>query len=118
MKQASNSKYDLEDRTLRFAEKCREYIKMLPRTITNIEYGSQLARSSSSPGANYIEAKEALSKKDFVMRIKIFRKEAKESRYWLMLTEPKEESVKDKAEFIDEAMQLVKIFNSIVENSH
>jgi len=60
-------------------------VKKLPRTLANIEDSRQLVDSSGSVGANYIEANEALSKKDFVMRIKICRKEAKESRYWLRL---------------------------------
>ncbi|KKT15103.1 MAG: hypothetical protein UW76_C0009G0005 [Parcubacteria group bacterium GW2011_GWF2_44_8b] len=80
--------YDLEDRSRTFAMKVRDYVNKLPRNISNIEYGKQLIRSSGSVGANYIEANESLSKKDFVMRIKISRKEAKESEYWLSLAEP------------------------------
>ena len=72
--------YDLEDRTLEFAKRVRALVKKLPRTIGNIEDGKQVVRASGSVGANYIEANESLSKKDFVMRIKICRKEAKESR--------------------------------------
>ncbi|MDY7032550.1 MAG: four helix bundle protein [Thermodesulfobacteriota bacterium] len=63
----------------------RLFIKGLPRTISNIEDGKQVIRSSGSVGSNYIEANEALSKKDFIVKIKICRKEAKESRYWLRL---------------------------------
>lgn len=68
-------------------------------------------------GANYREANEALSKKDFVMRVKISRKETKESIYWLKLTEPKEDHVTEKEILIDEAEQLMKIFGSIIEKS-
>ncbi len=57
--------FDLEDRTYIFAERCQKYIKNLPRTNSNIEYGKQLIRSSGSQVANYIEANERLSKKDF-----------------------------------------------------
>ena len=57
--------FDLEDRTLRFAKQCRDFIGKLPKTLANIEDCSQLARSSGSVGANYIEANEAISKKDF-----------------------------------------------------
>ena len=90
MAKIQNSKqYDLEERTYKFAERCRDYVKKFPRTISNIEYGKQLIRSSGSVASNYIEANEALSKKDFRMRIKICRKEAKESRLWLRLFEPK-----------------------------
>src|SRR6266540_1174342 len=85
--------YDLEDRTKTFAENVRNFVKLLPKTISTIEDGKQLVRSSGSVGANYIEANEALSKKDFLMRIKICRKEAKESRYWLRLIEATDEVI-------------------------
>lgn len=82
MTKGSNSKlYDLEDRTLAFAKNVRSLVKILPKTLSNIEDGKQLVKSSGSVGANYIEANESLSKKNFKMRIKICRKEAKESRY-------------------------------------
>ncbi len=82
-KNQNTKTYDLEDRTPEFARQVRDFVRKLNGTIANIEDGKQLIRSSGSIGANYIEANEALSKKDFVMRIKICRKEAKESRYWL-----------------------------------
>jgi len=86
MTKTENAKtYDLEDRTLTFAKKVRAFVRKLSKTIANIEDGKQLIKASGSIGSNYIEANEALSKKDFVMRIKIGRKEAKESRYWLRL---------------------------------
>ena len=89
MAEKENSKqYDLEERTLKFAKRVRSFVKKLKKTITNTEDGKQLIRASGSVGANYIEANEALSKKDFVMRIKICRKEAKESGYWLKLINP------------------------------
>jgi four helix bundle protein len=79
--------FDLEERTLAFAVKVRAFMKQVPKTTANVEDGRQLIKPSGSIGANYIEANEALSKKDFIMRIKICRKEAKESRYWLKLTD-------------------------------
>src|ERR1035441_7612722 len=86
MAETGNSKhYDLEERTYEFARAVRGLVKQLPRTLANIEDARQLVNASGSVGTNYIEANEALSKKDFVMRIKISRKEAKESRYWLRL---------------------------------
>ena len=78
-------KYDLEERTERFAANCRAFIKELVTTIGNREDSKQLIRSSGSVAANYIEANEAFSKKDFVFRSKICRKEVKESRLWLSL---------------------------------
>ena len=122
-KQAQMSKtqkskpYDLRDRTLKFAKMVRNYVKNLPKTLSNIEDAKQLIKASDSVGANYIEAEEALSRKDFVMRIKISRKEAKESGYWLELTEPIEEQMMEKQNLIKEATELTKIFGSIVEKS-
>ncbi len=74
-------KYDLEERTLKYAIDCRLFLKKIPKTISNIEDGKQLVRASGSVGANYIEANESLSKKDFNYRIKICRKESKECSY-------------------------------------
>jgi len=72
MTKIQNSKqYDLEDRTYNFAKRVRDFIKSVPKSITNIENCRQLTRSSGSVGANYIEANESLSKKDFILRIKI-----------------------------------------------
>ena len=77
--------FDLEERTFLFAKECRIYIQKLPKTISNIEDGKQLVRSSGSVGANYIEPNEKLGEKDLSFRLKIARKEAKESKYWLRL---------------------------------
>ncbi|MBI4654606.1 MAG: four helix bundle protein [Nitrospirae bacterium] len=119
MSNIQNSKqYDLEDRTLKFAKRVINYVKVLPKTLPNIEVIKQLVRSAGSVGANYIEANEALSKKDFLMRIKICRKEAKESSYWLILSETtneKDEIQKDL--LLKEATELTKIFGAILEKS-
>lgn len=113
-----NSKiYDLEDRTLQFAKRINKYVNKLPRTIPNIVNGRQLVKSGGSVGANYIEANESLSKKDFIMRVKISKKESKETRYWLELTEPKEKETVDKNALIQESMELMKIFGSILEKT-
>lgn len=110
--------YDLEDRTLKFAASVRNFVRKLPKTISSIEDSKQLVRSSGSVGANYIEACEALSKKDFLMRIKICRKEAKESGYWLNLLEtPSSDLDREKKVLIQEAIELRKIFGSIVTKS-
>ncbi len=110
-----NKQYDLEERTFIFAKDCADYVKNLPKTMSNIEYGRQLIKSSSSVGANYIEANESLSKKDCRMRAKISKKETKESRYWLRLTEPvkSQEVVRDR--LIQECNELMRIFGSILE---
>ncbi len=115
-----NSKqYDLEDRTLNFAKNVRRFVSKISKKISNIEDGKQLVRSSGSVGANYIEANESLSKKDFKMRIKISRKEAKESRYWLQLvdTDSNKELEQEKASLIKESTELMNIFGSILVKS-
>lgn len=121
MNKPSKSKpvYDLEERTFLFAKNVRLFVKTLPRTIANIEDVKQLVRASGSIGANYREANEALSKKDFVMRVKISRKEAKESAYWLRLIAETNilENAKESAKLIQEAIELKKIFSSIIEKS-
>ena len=118
MTEMTNPKqYDLEDRCFKFAQRVNHYVNRLPKIVTNIENGKQLVRSSGSMGANYIEANEALSKKDFVMRIKISRKESKETRFWIMLTEPLKEDLQEKDLLIIECTELMKIFGSILEKS-
>ncbi len=100
-----------------FAIECRNYVKQLPKNITNLEYSKQLTRSSGSVAANYIEANESLGKRDFIMRIKISRKEAKESRLWLRLSEPQPKNKKMQQKLIQEATELMKIFGPILEKS-
>ncbi|MHC4655819.1 MAG: four helix bundle protein, partial [Planctomycetota bacterium] len=120
MTKTQNSKhYDLEDRTLEFARRVRVFVKKLQKTLANIEDGKQLVKASGSVGANYIEANEALSKKDFVMRIKICRKEAKECRYWLRLVDigGNREPEQERKELENEASELTHIFGSIVTKS-
>ena len=118
MPQDQNSKrFDLEDRTFVFAKACRRFVKTLAKTIGNVEDARQLVRASGSVGANYIEANEALSKKDFVMRIKICRKEAKESRYWLRLLEATDQTGDERDCLVQEAQELMNIFGAIVRKT-
>lgn len=112
--------YDLEERTFQFAKRVRIWAKHLPKSLSNIEDLKQLIRSSGSVGANYIEANESLSKKDFLYRIRICRKEAKESCFWTRLlvevNEDMEESSYGKP-IHQEAMELKLIFSSIENKS-
>lgn len=108
--------YDLEDRTFEFARDVRALIRKVPKDISNIEDCKQVARSSGSVGANYIEANEALSKKDFLMRAKICRKEAKESRLWLRLIVA-ENVETERARLEQEAKELTHIFGAIITKS-
>src|SRR5436305_5593065 len=104
---------DLEDRIL-FAESVRAFVKRLPRTIGNTEDVRQLIRASWSVAANWIEANEALSKKDFLLRVKICRKEAKESRLFLRLIETNAATNGKRETFAGEARELMLIFSAII----
>jgi len=111
--------YDLEDRTLVFAKNVRSLVKEMPNNLSNFEVSKQLVRSSGSVGANYIEANESLGKKDFKMRIKICRKEAKESRYWLRLsdTSDREHLNEKRNDLVQESTELMNIFGAILKKS-
>src|SRR5439155_949812 len=112
-------KYDLEERTEKFAKRVREFVKKLPKSTSNIEDIIQLIKSSGSVGANYIEANESLSKKDFIVRVKISRKESKESRYWLNLLDLGNVADIDKEHkaLIQESTELMNIFGAIIRKS-
>lgn len=108
----------LEERTLRFAREVRAFIRAIPRTVVSIEDGKQVVRSSGSIGANYIEACESLSKKDFLLRIKIARKEARETRYWLQMFENISVSMRtERDRLIQESTELLKILSAILNRA-
>ncbi len=108
--------YDLEERTYLFAKDVRSFVRAVQKDVPNMEDGKQVVRSSGSVAANYIEANEALSKKDFLMRAKICRKEAKESKLWLRLI--KADGLEDdRAKLEQEAHELTCIFGTIVAKS-
>jgi four helix bundle protein len=107
-------KYDLEERTFRFARDVIEFVNKLKKSLATIEVGKQLIRAAGSVGANYIEANEGLSRKDYVMRVKICRKEAKEAGYWLRLIDCNEDLEVSRAKLIIEAGEFTKIFGAII----
>jgi len=118
MTKIQNSKhYDLEDRTFEFARKVRSFVKKLPKSLANLEDIRQLVKASGSVGANYIEANDSLSKKDFSLRIKICRKEAKESRFWLRLVDTgnQTELEQEREQLINESQELMNIFGAILQ---
>jgi len=119
MKESRTNQYDLEDRTFIFAKDVRTFAKQIPKTPPNLEDTKQVVRASGSVGANYIEANESLSKKDFLVRIKICRKEAKESRYWLRLIDAGDDSTakRDRDDLVREATELTSIFGAILRKS-
>jgi four helix bundle protein len=111
-------KFDLEDRTLDFSKKVIMLCKKLPYNSINNELISQLIRAAGSIGANYREANDAFSKKDFSHRIGITRREAKEAHYWLQLIEEANSNLDDELkELLQESLELKKIFSSIAEKN-
>jgi four helix bundle protein len=113
----TGKQYDLGERTLEFAKRVRRFVKKLPKTIANLVDIKQLLRASGSVGANYIEANDSLSKRDFAMRIKICRKEAKECRFWLRLVDIGEQTEleQEREELINESQELMNIFGAILQ---
>jgi len=110
--------YDLEERTLEFAKGIIRLCQKLPKNTINFKLIEQLIDSAGSVGANYREANEKLSKKDFAHRMKITRKECKETTYWLeLLKEANQDSGKEIDDFIKESKELRNIFTSIIEKS-
>lgn len=109
--------YDLEERTFLFAKNCRDLTSKLYRNVSNIEYTRQLIRSAGSVAANYIEANDSLGKKDFLHKLRISRREAKETRLWLKLLIVNYKDKKEKERLIIESTELVKILSAIIEKS-
>jgi len=105
---------DLEERTFEFAQSVRAFVKQLPRTVSNTEDIKQLVRASGSVAANWSEADEALSKKGFLMHVKICRKEAKESRLFLRLVDAGLAKNNAREALAAEARELPLIFSSII----
>jgi four helix bundle protein len=118
-KRRGDRPYDLEERTELFAREVRTFVKKISRTIANLEDGKQLIRSSGSVGANYIEANESLGKKDFLLRIKMCRKEAKESAYWLRLLDLEDDAAQESGRRLlaQEAAELTNIFGAILRKN-
>jgi four helix bundle protein len=114
---SNGTNFNLEERTFLFAKSVRSYCKRVTHNIINIQDIKQVVRSSGSVSANYIEANESLSKADFIYRIKVCRKEAKETKLWLNLIDinDKPELLSVKSILTDEANQLMLIFNAIIK---
>jgi four helix bundle protein len=111
-------RYDLEGRTTEFAKRVIRLCKALPRNIINEKLVSQIIRSAGSVGANYREANDALGKKDFPLRLKISRKEIKETIHWLeLIAEANNELSGRMINLKQEAKELRNIFSSIIEKA-
>jgi four helix bundle protein len=106
--------YDLEERTARFGEIIIAFAKKIPKNAVTLPLIDQLVRAGTSVGANYCEADEAVSKKDFRHKIGICKKEARESKHWLRMVAAAEESMKEEARTLwQEAKELHLIFAAI-----
>lgn len=111
-------KYDLEIRTEQFALDVLDFAQSIPSISFNKNSVEQLIRSSGSVGANYCEATEAESKKDFIHKISLSKKEVKESRYWLKLLARTNPDLRAEIEvLINEARELLFIFSKIIKSS-
>ena len=107
--------YDLEERTAKFAENIIEFTKKIPKDSITLPIISQLVRSGTSIGANYCEADEAESGKDFKHKLGIAKKESRETKYWLRIVTKTTPRLEGEAKILwQEAKELSLIFNSII----
>src|SRR3990172_13352452 len=110
--------YDLEERTFLFAMRVRTFVKKIENNIWNKEDIKQVVRASGSVAANYIEANEKLGDKDFIMKIRISKKECKESILWLRLLDVEDIMIeKERGELIQEATELKNILGAIYQKT-
>ena len=114
---SQTKRYDLEERTQKFAKSIRNFVVQLPLNLVSKENIRQIVRSSGSIGANYLEANESLSKKDFLMRIKISKKETRETVYWLELLEIPSALQNEHQTLLKEANEIMNILGAILRNS-
>jgi len=111
--------YDLEERTAKYSEEIVIFVKNIKRSLLNENILKQLLKSATSIGANYYEANNASSKKDFKNKIYISKKEANETKYWLrLLNKACPELEKQIKVLWKEAQELSLIFQKIVNTSN
>ena len=112
---ADKYKFDLEERTTEFARRVVRLCISLPKNSINNRLTGQAVGSAGSVGANYREANDSLGKKDLIMRMKIARKEAKETMHWLDLIEEANSELKFRMQEIkQEALEIKNILSSII----
>jgi len=111
----NKKRYDLEERTAQFGEAIIEFVKTLPKDPINSQLISQIIRSGTSIGANYMQADGAESKKDFQHKISICKKESKETKHWLRMIVKANPNRRDECQKLSrEAQELTLIFSSIL----
>ena len=106
--------FDLEKRTLEYSKRIVLLSKSLSKTIENDVFRKQFVRSGTSIGANYCKANEKFSEKDFIHRMKICRKELKETHYWLLLVAQNNFGNEYINEVLAETIELKNIFCKII----
>jgi four helix bundle protein len=104
---------ELEPRCLKYAIDVRDFCRTIKHDTINLVYIKQIIRSSSSIGANYIEANEKLGKQDLLMHLRISRKEAKETKYWMDLLITDDNVNRNLLK--QEAEELRRIFSAIIK---
>jgi len=110
-----SQKFDLEERTLEFAKQIVKLCKKLSKNTVNFRLADQIIRSAGSIGANYREANDALGKKDFVHRLRISRKETKETVFWLKLILEANPNIKKQVQkLINECQEIRNILSAII----
>lgn len=115
---ASKKKYDLEERTAIFAESVIFSVRKIKQDAVNRGIIDQLVRSAGSIGANYSEATEAESKKDFIHKISIAKKETKESLHWIRLLGKSNPDNRDSlVKLWKEAKELLLIFSKSIQTA-
>ena len=111
--------YEIHGRIYSFALSVLDSVQFIPKTLENIELIRQLVRAAASIGANAQEADGAESKKDFIHKFAIAKKEAQEYFYWLSLLADHNVKVKTKLNpLLTENRQLVAIISTIILNSN
>jgi len=111
-------KYDLEERTAKFGENIIVFVKNIKKTVVVLPLIQQLVRSATSIGANYYEANQASSKKDFVSKVYISKKEANETKYWLRMLSKADDKVQETClKYLKEVQEFILIFSKIINSA-
>jgi four helix bundle protein len=111
-------RFDIQDRTFEFAVRVVRLVDRLPRTVASVEIGRQVVRSATSVGSNVEEADAAESKQDFIHKMSVAHKEARETRYWLRVIQAALLKADDEVQvLIQESDELVRILYAIIKNA-
>jgi four helix bundle protein len=110
-------RFDIQERTFEFAVRVARLVNRLPRTVAGVEIGRQVVRSATSVGSNVEEADAAESKRDFIHKMSIAHKEARETRYWLRIIQATLLDDDEIQALIQESDELVRILYTIIENA-